>query len=152
MDRQELEEIKEIVLNVIKPLGIELYELQYIPQGIRWILRIYIDKEGGVTLDDCTRVSSMVGSLLDERDLIPHTYLLEVSSPGLNRPLKRPADFKRLRGRLIRVNTKTPHKDQTSFKGKLVYNDEEKIIIQLNDESMEIPLSDIEIAKAEIEF
>ncbi len=152
MYKGEVDTIKEIILSVIKPMGIELYELEYIPQGIRWILRIYIDKEGGVTLDDCTRVSSMVGSLLDEKDIIPHTYLLEVSSPGLDRPLKRPSDFRRLKGRLIKVNTKSPYHERTYFRGKLIYTDDERIIIQLNKESIEIPLSDIAIAKAEIEF
>jgi len=148
-----IERIKDIVRPVIDSFGLLFDDIEYIPQGRRWVLRIIIDKEGGVTLDDCEKVSRQVSQLLDVEDVIPHTYVLEVSSPGLDRPLKRFEDYIRYRGRLVRVKTRQPYNNRTSFTGRIVSAEEGKIRIETEKEGIiEILFSDIMNARLEVEF
>ena len=92
----------------LQTVGLELVHLDYRKEGRRWLLRLYIDRAGGVTLDDCTRASDQVSALLDADDLIPHRYTLEVSSPGLDRPLFTEEDYRRFTGRRARLTTHRP--------------------------------------------
>ncbi len=91
--------------STLAPMGFELVDLEYRTEGRDWILRLFIDREGGVTLDDCADVSREFGALLEVEDILHHAYRLEVSSPGLDRPLKKAADFERFRGHLVKVKT-----------------------------------------------
>lgn len=88
---------------LLADLGMELVEVQFRREGQGWVLRFFIDREGGVTVDDCAAVSREIGAYLEAEDCIDHAYVLEVSSPGLERPLKRPQDFVRFAGRRVRV-------------------------------------------------
>lgn len=116
-------------------------------------MRIFIDKEGGVTLNDCEKVSRQISQLLDAEDVIPHAYVLEVSSPGLDRPLKRFEDYIRYKGRPVRVNTRLPYNNRTSFRGRIASAEEGKIRIETEKEgSIEILFSDISSARLEVEF
>ena len=85
--------IADLAEPILDELGFELVDIEYLSKHGRWVLRIYIDKEGGVTIDDCARVSGEFGDLIDIKEVIEHEYVLEVSSPGLNRPLKKEIDF-----------------------------------------------------------
>lgn len=88
---------------LLADLGMELVEVQFRREGPGWVLRFFIDREGGVTVDDCATVSREISAYLEAEDCIDHAYVLEVSSPGLERPLKRPQDFIRFAGRRVRV-------------------------------------------------
>jgi ribosome maturation factor RimP len=91
-----------------RSLGLELVDVEYLREGPSWILRIFIDKPGGVNLDDCSALSHALGTALDVDDVVGTAYSLEVSSPGLERPLKKPTDFERFAGKRIKVKTYAP--------------------------------------------
>ena len=100
--------------------GLELVAVEYQREAGGWVLRVYLDKPGGIGLDDCQRVSQQLGDLLDVEDLIEHAYTLEVSSPGLDRPLVSEADFARFAGRLVCLQTAAPLEGQRRFRGRLL--------------------------------
>ncbi|MDD5435175.1 MAG: ribosome maturation factor RimP [Nitrospira sp.] len=145
--------IKETIKSVVDAHGFLLEDVEYITQGKRWVLRIYIDKEGGVTLDDCAGVSSEISRILDSGEVISHSYVLEVSSPGLDRPLKTINDYARYKGRLAKINTRNPYNNMTSFKGRIVSVEGEKIVVETEKEGvLEILFSDVANAKLVVEF
>lgn len=149
-------EIKERVKTLIDPIlfeqGLELVEMEYRRESRGWVLRIYIDKEGGVTLDDCTRVSQEVGRLLDVEDFITNPYILEVSSPGLTRPLKTERDFRKVKHQWVRVRTFEPIMERREFKGKLLEVSDQGIEIEMEGKRIPIPFSKIGKANLEIDF
>lgn len=100
--------------------GYELVELDFGQQGGRQVLRIFIDKEEGIALDDCQAVSQLLSPILDESDLMGSGYMLEVSSPGIDRPVRKPEDFKRFAGQRITIRTQAPIDGRRHFKGVLV--------------------------------
>ena len=99
--------------------GCELVDVEYRREPGGWTLRLFIDREGGVTLEDCRRVSEEVGTVLDVEDPIPNPFSLEVSSPGLDRPLRREKDFLAAEGKLVRVTTREPIGGRRNFRGRL---------------------------------
>jgi ribosome maturation factor RimP len=99
--------------------GYEIVDLEYVRGPGGWTVRVYIDRPGGVTLDDCQRFSQEFGTLLEVEDPVPHPFQLEVSSPGLDRPLKKLADFVAARGKRVRVTTREPVQGQRHFTGFL---------------------------------
>lgn len=99
------EQLSAIILPILDSMAMELVDLEYKHEGREWFLRIFIDKAGGVSLDDCERVSREVGVVLEVEDLVHTAYRLEVSSPGLDRPLKKVADYERFAGRLVKIKT-----------------------------------------------
>src|SRR5690554_1280310 len=109
--------VRDIALPLADALGYELVDVEYIKEGQNWYLRFYIDKEGGVTLEDCQTFSSRINVLLDEADPIANSYFLEVSSPGLDRPLKKVADFERYMDREIEVSLYTSLEGSKKYKG-----------------------------------
>ncbi len=112
------------VLPILTPIlaesGLELVDLEFVKEGINWYLRVYIDKDGGVTIDDCERVSRALEARLDEEDPIAQAYILEVSSPGLDRPLKKEADFAKYRGEIIDVKLYQQKNGSKQYQGKLL--------------------------------
>jgi len=108
MSEETLNRIHALITPILSHAGTELVDIEYRRESRGWVLRLYIDKEGGVTLDDCTRVSQEVGRSLDVEEFIPNPYTLEVSSPGLDRPLQRDKDFLKYRG--FRVNLRLREK------------------------------------------
>ncbi|RYD06553.1 hypothetical protein N752_02485 [Desulforamulus aquiferis] len=117
MAKTNVETIKAAIEPVINELNLELVDVDYVKEGGNWYLRVFIDKLGGVDLDDCQTASEKVDVVLDELDPISQAYFLEVSSPGIERPLKKPADFERFKGHLINVTTYAPIDGNKSFKG-----------------------------------
>jgi len=99
--------------------GYELVELEWQPHGSRSVLRVFVDKTGGVTLDDCQAVSELLGVVLDRADLIEARYVLEVSSPGFDRPVRKPVDFERFAGERVHIRTRTPVQGRKQFTGIL---------------------------------
>ncbi len=112
------------VLPFLEPIvnanAVELVDLEFVKEGVNWYLRVYIDKDGGVTIDDCEAVSRALEEKLDEADPIEQAYILEVSSPGIDRPLKKEADFVKYQGEIIDVKLYKPQNGSKQFQGKLL--------------------------------
>lgn len=113
------DQIHQSIQALVEVEGCELVHVQYLPEGVGSLVRIYIDKEGGVDLGDCQRVSRKAGILLDVENLIPHRYTLEVSSPGLQRPLFSASDFEKYAGHEICLTTRMKVGERRKFKGWL---------------------------------
>lgn len=112
--------IEAMVETLLNSEGLELVDLEFRKEARGWVLRIFMDKPGGVTLDDCSEISREIGDQIDVNELIPHSYTLEVSSPGLDRPLKKEKDFLGSFGKLIQLSTSVSWEGQTFFKGILL--------------------------------
>jgi len=123
------ETLKEKVLPLIKEENLELVDLEFSPSGSRSLLRIYVDKAGGVTIDECANLSRKVSDFLDMEDLIPHRYNLEVSSPGLDRPLVKTEDFIRKVGEKVRVFLKEPVDGKLDLVGEIKNLQEETLYL-----------------------
>jgi ribosome maturation factor RimP len=149
-------EITRQVMERIQPLlleeGMECVDLEFRRETRGWVLRLYIDKEGGITIDDCTRINQKVGRILDVENLIETPYHLEVSSPGLTRPLKNERDFIKYQNHLIKVKTVEPIGHQRLFKGKLLRVANEGIEIEMDHTILHIPFRRIAKARLELEF
>jgi ribosome maturation factor RimP len=150
MSEEIIKRVRLLADPILSSVGMELVEVQYRREARGWVLRLTIDKEGGVTLDDCTHVSREMGRTLDVDDLISTPYTLEVSSPGLNRPLKTERDYLKYRGHLIRVKTFSPVEDRREFKGKLLGIANHLIEVQIDEKVYQIPLANV--AKANLEM
>jgi ribosome maturation factor RimP len=124
-------------------LGYELIELEYAPGTARALLRLYIDREGGVGLDDCERVSREVSSLLEVEDPIPSAYTLEVSSPGFDRLLRKPAHFGRFLGSRVFVELKEPRAGRRRYTGTLLTVDEGGIALEVDRERVAMTFAEI---------
>lgn len=148
--------VTELAQPLTASLGLELVEVEYKQEGRQMILRLFIDREGGVTLDDCTAVSRELSEILDVEDFIPGRYNLEVSSPGLNRPLKKLSDYERFSGRLVKIRTFEPMTDDAgnkrkTFLGELVGVENGVVRLKLTEgQTAGIPLE--KVAKANLEF
>ncbi|GIW47092.1 MAG: ribosome maturation factor [Deltaproteobacteria bacterium] len=152
LEERIIESVREILNPLIVEQGLELVDIEYRKGGKGGILRIFIDKEGGVTIGDCTRLSRELSTLLDIYDFIPGPYTLEVSSPGLNRVLKKPEDFKRFRGKKVKIKTRTATGEKKLFIGKLLDFRDNSVYIEVGKNRCSIPLEEIERANLEVEF
>ena len=131
----------------------ELVDVEYVKEAGTWYLRIYIDKEGGININDCELVSRAFSEILDKEDPIEDAYILEVSSPGLGRPLKKDKDFQRNLGEEVEVRTYKPINKQKEFVGLLDAWDKETVTLQLESgEMMNIARADIALIRQYIEF
>lgn len=122
--------IMPILEPIIAERNLELIDLEFVKEGANWYLRIYIDKEGGVDIDDCEGVSRAFEAKLDAEDPIEQAYILEVSSPGIDRPLKKAADFEKYRGEIIDIKLYKALEGQKQFQGKLLGLEKEVISIE----------------------
>jgi ribosome maturation factor RimP len=140
-----------MVDSILLDEGMELVDIEYRRESKGWVLRLILDKEGGVTLDDCTRVSQEVGRHLDVEDFIQTPYTLEVSSPGLTRSLKTEKDFIKYCNHFIKVKTVDPIENRRQFKGKLLGVSGGRIEIKGEGGVFQISLSNVAKANLEIE-
>ena len=138
MSKREIYEQKteEILIPIVEEYGFELVDVEYVKEGSNWYLRAYIDKPGGITVNDCEAVSRNLSDILDEKDYIDDAYILEVSSPGLGRPLKKEKDFKRSLGEEVEIRTYRMVEKQKEFTGILKDYDETTVTIELDDETL----------------
>ena len=147
------EKTEKLVLPIIEDNNFELVDVEYVREGGNYFLRVYIDKEGGITIDDCEVVSRSLSELLDEDDFIPDAYILEVSSPGLGRPLKKEKDFDRNIGKEVEVKLYKQINKQKEYSGTLVSYDTDKIELEVDeDETMEILRSNIALIRLAFDF
>jgi ribosome maturation factor RimP len=145
-------QVDELADALVIAEGMELVDLEYRMQGPRWLLRLFIDKDGGVTIDDCANISRQLGDLLDAKDIIPQAYVLEVSSPGLNRPLKKKEDFSRFAGRKVRLRLVSPMDGRKKIVGSLVGIENETVIVAAPDGRCSVALKNIDKANLIYEF
>lgn len=143
---------EELVIPILKEKGLSLWDVEYVKEGADFYLRVYADKEGGITIDDCVAVSHELEAKLDEQDFIRDPYTLEVSSPGLTRPLKKPRDFQNSLGRLVCVKTYTPVDGQKEFSGILKQFDESTGAICVETDGAVREISKGNLSSARLEF
>lgn len=146
------EQLTDLLEPVVEDHGCELVELQFRREGRGWVLRLIVDKAGGVTLDDCAGVSREVGHLLEVEDLIEQAYHLEVSSPGLDRPLKRERDYLRCVGKKVKVTTREPLEGEQVFVGLIEDFSAGKLVLGTQKGNVVIPFEQISKAKLVVEF
>ncbi len=147
-----IKQVEAVASPVLKELGLELLEVQYRREQNGWVLRLIIDRPDGVSLDDCAAASREIGQLLDIEDFIDQAYNLEVSSPGLDRPLKSMDDFKRFKGRKAKIKTIAPIAGEHVFIGRIQQTDGETIILDVGPKEVRIPFAEIAKARLEVEF
>ncbi|MBQ3602125.1 MAG: ribosome maturation factor RimP [Lachnospiraceae bacterium] len=163
MSQREEYEIRteQLILPLVEKNNFELVDVEYVKEGANWYLRAYIDKAGGITVDDCEAVSRELSDLLDVEDFIPDAYILEVSSPGLGRQLKKEKDFKRSIGEEVEVklykgiellNEKGKKVKVKEIFGYLREYDEETVTVEMEDESLVISRKEIAIIRLAVHF
>lgn len=153
MGEATLEKLRALALRILEFAGMELVHLEMKPGPGGSVVRLYIDKEGGVTLDDCAAISRRLSVELDVEDPLPDRYTLEVSSPGLDRPLVSDRDFVRFAGRNVRLSTLAPIEGQRNFQGRLagLVDGTVRLLLEGGRE-IAIPREQVAKAKLEIEF
>jgi ribosome maturation factor RimP len=137
--------IEELIKPVVTAMGYELWGLEIHKQGAHSLVRVYIDKEDGVNLDDCSRVSYQISGLLDVEDPITHKYVLEVSSPGLDRPLFNQEQFRRYVGTKVRIKLYAPNV-RRNYLGIITEVNTENVVIKNEEEQFILPFKNIEKA------
>lgn len=155
MTKREEYELKteQLLTPMMEEYNFELVDVEYVKEAGNWFLRAYIDKEGGITVDDCEKVSRRLSDLLDENDFIPDAYILEVSSPGLGRQLKKDKDFKRSLGEEVEIKLYKAINKQKDFEGILTDFDQEKLVIEQADgKTVEFARADIAMVRLALDF
>ena len=140
-------QIWQLVEPVIRSERMELLEIEYRCEPHGWVLRLYIDGEDGITVDDCARISHVAGDILDVADPIANQYHLEVSSPGLNRPLRKVEQFQKYLGSIVDVRASTSIDNRRRFKGKLIAVRPEGITVDCEGHVFDIPFDLLERAR-----
>lgn len=153
MKRTEIvEKTEELVTPIITANDFELVDVEYVKEGANWYLRVYADKEGGITIDDCVFISHALEEKLDAEDFIRDPYILEVSSPGLGRQLKKDKDFQRSIGEKVECKLFKAINKQKQFDGRLKAFTEEEITLEIDGKEMSFPRGDIAAVRLAIDF
>jgi ribosome maturation factor RimP len=151
-----VEIVEELAEPIVSGLGLELVEVEYVKEGKSWFLRVYIDKDNGVDIEECGLVSEQLSEKLDELDPIPHNYFLEVSSPGAERPLKREKDFEKAIGKNVFVKTYEPINGEKTFEGILTAFDGNTVSIEVKIKTrkkmVEVPYEKVASARLAVIF
>jgi ribosome maturation factor RimP len=148
-----VKEVSRIAESLLPEFGMEMVDVEFRFERGRWTLRIYIDKEGGVTVDDCASVSRDLGDMVEAENIINHAYVLEVSSPGLDKPLRKEQDFIRSIGKLIVIEMARPVNNRRNFTGRLAQVEDGTVRIMVDDADLfELPLDGIKRARIKYEF
>lgn len=142
---------EELILPIIEEKNFELVDVEYVKEGGTWYLRAYIDKEGGITVNDCEDVSRRMNERLDAEDYIPDAYIFEVSSPGLGRPLKKEKDYMRSMGKRLEIRTYRAINHEKEFYGILKEYDADSVTV-VTDEEEEMKFAKSEIALIRLAF
>jgi ribosome maturation factor RimP len=146
------EAVESMAAPLVDGMGMELVGVEFVKEASQYYLRIFIDRPGGVTLDDCQVVSRQMDALLDEKDPIPYSYVLEVSSPGIERPLKKLKDFERFMGHMVKIATYVPIDGKKKFTGLLADAGSQGISLEVSGSMVSIPIEQVASAKLAVEF
>lgn len=142
-----------MLMPIIEANQFELVDVEYVKEGSNWYLRAYVDKEGGITVDDCETVSRAFSDLLDQDDFIDDAYILEISSPGLGRPLKKEKDYIRSMGKELEIRTFKSINRQKEFYGILTAYDDNTVTIETEDgETLVFQKSDLALIRLAFDF
>ena len=154
MSKRETYEQKAeaLILPIVEAQGFELVDVEYVKEGSNYYLRAYIDKPQGITVDDCEVVSRAFSQKLDEEDFIEEAYIMEVSSPGLGRPLKKEKDYKRSMGKELEIRTYRAVNREKEFYGILTAYDENSVTIDCEGEEKTFQKSDIALIRLAFDF
>ena len=152
--REQYEQKAEAIAEpIVSNFGFELVDVEYVKEAGTWYLRLYIDKEGGITINECEAVSRLFSDKLDEEDFIDDAYIMEVSSPGLGRPLKKEKDFRRSVGKEVEIRTYRPIEKQKEFFGILSAYDDAHVTITLeNQVTMVFQKAEIALIRLAFDF
>jgi len=152
--RQEYErKTEELLQPILEERHFELVDVEYVKEGSTWFLRAYIDKQGGITVNDCEDVARAMNPVLDELDYIEGSYTFEVSSPGLGRPLKKEKDYARNIGKDVEIHTYRPIQHEKEFFGRLAAYDSDSVTIVTEDETeLTFEKSDIALIRQAVYF
>ena len=147
-----VELVEEIITPCVQESGLELVDVEFVREGGSWYLRIYVDKPGGIDIEDCGRLSQEIDRLLDERDPIPQQYHLEVSSPGIERPLKKISDYNRFTGELAVITTFVTFDGKKKITGRIMAVRGDDIVIDSDGKELSIPFKQVASARLKVEF
>ncbi len=144
---------EELIQPIIDRMNFELVDVEYVKEGSVWYLRAYIDKEGGITVNDCEAVAREMNEILDREDYVEGSYTFEVSSPGLGRPLKKEKDYKRSMGKEIEIRTYRAINREKEFRGILKAYDDASVTIETEDETeMKFEKTEIALIRLALDF
>ena len=152
MNKSVLNKVRQLTEPKISELGLELVDVEYVKEGAHWYLRIFIDKDGGVDIDDCAQVSHKIGEILDRENPIPQAYMLEVSSPGIERPLRNKEDYEKYKGELVSIYSTEPFQGFSRFTGHLKGLENNQVILEYEGQEIFIPFDLVERAHLTFEF
>ncbi|MFS0869679.1 ribosome maturation factor RimP [Paenibacillus xylanilyticus] len=144
--------VEEMIQPYLNEQGFELVDIDYVKEGSNWFLRVYVDKEGGIDIDDCVLISEQLSAKLDENDPIPTVYFLEVSSPGAERPLKKAEDVAKSVGKNVFVTTYETVNGLKEFEGKLLSFDNGELVIEAGKKQYAVPYDKVASARLAILF
>lgn len=146
------EQVASFAQPIVEANGCSLWDVEYVREGSERFLRLYIDKEGGVNINDCEAIARAVDPILDEKDPIPESYHFEVCSAGLERPLKRPGDFEKFMGSPILVKLYRPRNGLKEIPGILRGYDEGKVTVEAGRETITFEKSEVALVRLRVEF
>jgi len=153
MSKQKIAAIvRKMALPAAEESGLELVDVEFAKEGGHWRLRVFIDKPTGVGVEDCQRVSEKLSRLLDEKDPITQSYILEVSSPGIERPLKKLDDYNRFAGSLVSITTFAPFNNKRKFTGRILNTNENCVVVDVEGVKLVLPYEQIASARLKVEF
>lgn len=153
MKKNIVSSVEEISIPLAQDLGLELIDVEYVKEAGELFLRVYLDTDEGITLDECEAFSRKISDILDEKDFIKDNYYLEVSSPGLERPLKKDKDFERYRGHHVFVKLYKAKDGIKQFEGELIgLNDDGQVEVMVDDEKKVLDRKEIAIIRLAIQF
>ncbi|WP_178021856.1 ribosome maturation factor RimP [uncultured Paenibacillus sp.] len=144
--------VEQMVTPYLEENGFELVDVEYVKEGSNWFLRVFVDKDGGIDIDDCGRISEYLSEKLDENDPIPSAYFLEVSSPGAERPLKKAEDVTKAVGKDVFVTTYEPVDGLKEFEGRLLSFNGGEMVVEAGKKRHAIPYSKVASARLAIIF
>ncbi|MBM7603285.1 ribosome maturation factor RimP [Metabacillus crassostreae] len=156
MSKKVTETVEEIVVPILDDMNLELVDIEYVKEGANWFLRLFIDSEKGIDIEECGVVSERLSEKLDELDPIQHNYFLEVSSPGAERPLKKESDVTKAIGKQVHVKTYEPINGEKTFEGVLTDFDGQTltitVTIKTRKKQIEIPYEKVAKARLAVTF
>jgi len=139
--------LDKLINNTVEGLGYQLWGYEYRPHSESALLRIFIEKEEGISIDDCAAVSRQIGAVLDVENIIPVAYILEVSSPGMDRVLFKPDQYQDYLGEILKIRTRTPIDERRNFKGTLLKTNDTIVTLKVDNQEFEIPFESIDRAR-----
>lgn len=150
---QQATRVAELIEPSVAALGYELVGVEYLPQGKHSVVRVYIDHEDGIRVEDCEQASRQISGVLDVEDPIAGQFVLEVSSPGMDRPLFKAEHYARFGGEMAEIRLRTPRQGQRKFTGRLAGVENDCVLLELeNGEQVDLPIDDIERARLKPEW